>query len=93
MIMMTYKLNDLIKKYSTFWFLFVHVIHPERKLKLKLTSQKTLNHLRYVSLPLLALFFFMKSPRISLIFETSVLGKPFVTVAANERKRRLNGNK
>ena len=60
MIMMTYKLNDLIKKYSTFWFLFVHVIHPERKLKLKLklTSQKTLNHLRYVSLPLLALFFF-----------------------------------
>ena len=27
----------------------------------------------------LFVFFFIKSPRISLIFETSVLGKPFVT--------------
>ena len=29
--------------------------------------------------PVCLFFFLMKSPRISLIFETSVLGKPFVT--------------
>ena len=36
--------------------------------------------------------FFRKRQRISLIFETSVLGKTLVTVAATERKRRLNWN-